>query len=768
MNLKKHTHSNPIIYLLLLLLLLSSKTFSFSGGSGGDDGGEETPLYRLSVLNGSGSGQFKEGQRVSIFARTPRDDETFLNWGGDGAGFINNINSINTIIIIPDRDVQVIANYETEGSDNGGNDSGDDGGGNGDDDGGNSGGDNGSSREPYLGDPLSIPGTIEAEYFDIGDIEDSYSDFSINNEGDDFRQDTSVDIYENDSGFQVGKTEAGEWLEYTVNVAHSQEYFIIAKAASLHTGGQIQLQIDGNNIAQAKNIIKTHDWRTYDSFALGKTFLSQGEQVLRLNFVTESIFNPNGYVGDLDKLQFIETIPYKETLHLVPGSIEAEFYDYGEDAFKDSESSNRGGELRNDSVDVFKSSSGYKLGGTRAGEFVQYTLKATKDATYYLYVDLASARSGGELHFELNDEPLLETVQMPNTGSFSSFKKKYVGEFDLDKGIHTLKLVFDKNAENDKDIGDVDRIYIADTKAEEAPAKPKIIFETDATKDIDDLAALAMLHELHRKGEIELIAVMQNTDHRVATPCLNNVNRYKGHPNIPIGVLKSNSQNDTTMGSDIYLRNCANKISGALSYNRAKDAVTLYKEILSAHPDNSITIVNTGFLNNMRNLIRSSGGKDLVRRKIHRAILIGGDHSQENRKSPCEFNFCREGRSAITKFTMDNWPGKIVFIGAEVARDVLTGSRYHEQKSRNPVAAAYCSYPKVVSRCTQRSWDQAAVLYAARGAQNHFTVKTFGYNEFDNSGRNTWKTNRDNPDHIYLKRRSSTNDMRRAFEALMY
>ncbi|MFP4366325.1 MAG: hypothetical protein ACLFQA_04445, partial [Bacteroidales bacterium] len=64
----------------------------------------------------------------------------------------------------------------------------------------------------------------------------------------------------------------------------------------------------------------------------------------------------------------------------------------------------------------------------------------------------------------------------------------------------------------------------------------KIIFDTDHGGDADDLGALVILHNLHNRGECELLAVMAWTTEQYVIPAMDAVNRYYGNPDIPMGV----------------------------------------------------------------------------------------------------------------------------------------------------------------------------------------------------------------------------------------
>ncbi|OQW96356.1 MAG: hypothetical protein BWK77_05105, partial [Verrucomicrobia bacterium A1] len=73
--------------------------------------------------------------------------------------------------------------------------------------------------------PKAIPGFIQAEDFDTGGEGVGYHDTTAANEGGQYRTGEGVDIAASagaSNGYLVGWAKAGEWIEYTVNVASSQ------------------------------------------------------------------------------------------------------------------------------------------------------------------------------------------------------------------------------------------------------------------------------------------------------------------------------------------------------------------------------------------------------------------------------------------------------------------------------------------------------------------------------------------------------------------
>jgi hypothetical protein len=74
--------------------------------------------------------------------------------------------------------------------------------------------------------PSSIPGTIQAEDFDDGVNGATYRDTTSGNSGGQYRAtDVDIELTSDSNGlYNVGWVFAGEWINYTVNVATAGAY----------------------------------------------------------------------------------------------------------------------------------------------------------------------------------------------------------------------------------------------------------------------------------------------------------------------------------------------------------------------------------------------------------------------------------------------------------------------------------------------------------------------------------------------------------------
>src|SRR5438552_3090900 len=119
------------------------------------------------------------------------------------------------------------------------------------------------SGTPYSGSPAPVPGTIQAENFDNGGEGVGYHDSGSNNMGGAYRQ-TGVDI-ENTSGggYDIGWLAAGEWTNYTVNVASAGTYTVQLRVASPNGGS---LHVGFNTTSHAWNAVtvpSTGGWQNW-------------------------------------------------------------------------------------------------------------------------------------------------------------------------------------------------------------------------------------------------------------------------------------------------------------------------------------------------------------------------------------------------------------------------------------------------------------------------------------------------------------------------
>lgn len=141
-----------------------------------------------------------------------------------------------------------------------------------------------TQQDPFEGTPFRIPGLIQAENYDMGANGVAYSDKSPGNKFNVYRND-DVDVEtstDEGGGFNLGDTQVGEWVEYTINVQEEGFYDLESRVATNMGGTSFHLEIDGQNISGKIDVPNTGGWQTWSTIKTEKIYLKAGEQVLRL------------------------------------------------------------------------------------------------------------------------------------------------------------------------------------------------------------------------------------------------------------------------------------------------------------------------------------------------------------------------------------------------------------------------------------------------------------------------------------------------------
>jgi len=169
-------------------------------------------------------------------------------------------------------------------------------------------------RTPY-GQPVSLPGTLQAENYDNGGDGVTYHDNESTNQGDaSFRTGEGVDVVKGNGGKAIGYTNTDEWLEYTVDITKTGYYYYHAVASSGTTGSGFKLSLNTDNglVDITPNIsvpqTASSNWDTYTTLS-GKTVipLQEGRHIIRLTITGSSC--------NIDKVSF-DHIQVDESLDL--------------------------------------------------------------------------------------------------------------------------------------------------------------------------------------------------------------------------------------------------------------------------------------------------------------------------------------------------------------------------------------------------------------------------------------------------------------------
>ncbi len=279
------------------------------------------------------------------------------------------------------------------------------------------------------------------------------------------------------------------------------------------------------------------------------------------------------------------------------------------------------------------------------------------------------------------------------------------------------------------------------TSGDKTQGALSVIFDTDMGPDYDDVGAITLLHAFADSGQVRILATIASTTYPRVGPVLSVLNTYFGRPAIPIGVPKGAavSEADRQHWSDTLVARYPHAVR---SNDELPDAVTLYRRILAAQPDRSVTLITVGFFTNLANLLSSGPdaasrltGRELVGRKVKQLVSMAGKFPTGR-----EFNIHMDTKAAQS--VAADWPTPVLFSGFEIGEKIKTGLPLVQNQAiqHSPVKDVFrISIPLDKNDAAGRmSWDQTAVLVAVKGYAPYYTLKT-GRLVVQDDGSNTWQ-----------------------------
>lgn len=190
-------------------------------------------------------------------------------------------------------------------------------------------------------------------------------------------------------------------------------------------------------------------------------FATNALMQLAENYKMENVNVKPGVVDAMFRqVQSNETKPYKK--HTIPGRIHATEYDMGTNNFAYSDTDfmnlwvstgersewNKGRKMRNDGVDIQtctdSSTNGFEVFDIKDGEWLLFTVDVTKPGSYQVAIRYSSVEDLGKLHLEIDGKTTSPSIDLEKTGADDLYKTVTLSDVDLEKGMHKIKVVFEK------------------------------------------------------------------------------------------------------------------------------------------------------------------------------------------------------------------------------------------------------------------------------------------------------------------------------------
>lgn len=294
-------------------------------------------------------------------------------------------------------------------------------------------------------------------------------------------------------------------------------------------------------------------------------------------------------------------------------------------------------------------------------------------------------------------------------------------------------------------------------------APVKLIFDTDMDSDCDDVGALAMLHALADRREVDLLATILSGPNPWSPACTDAVNTFFGRPDLPLGRYVG----PIPISPSRYAQKIAERFPH--DTRRLEDvpaAAPLYRQLLLAQPDASVVILTVGDLSNLAALLKLPAddtatpalpsGLDVITRKVREWVCMGGNFIGKPAHDDLKLsnnNFTVDKVSS--HYAITHWPAAvpITFVGREIGSvpsGLKAGARLAKLPRDHIVRVAYEHYFNGTPQ-DRHIADQTAVLYAARGHRDYWDIELKGYMDLAPDNTFTWRYDQNR--HRYLLKR---------------
>ena len=249
--------------------------------------------------------------------------------------------------------------------------------------------------------------------------------------------------------------------------------------------------------------------------------------------------------------------------------------------------------------------------------------------------------------------------------------------------------------------------------AKSVPIKRKMILGTDWHTDCDDAVAIRILAWAHTHRVVDLLGVSIDSATEYSVSSLRAFLQCEGIGEVPVAIDHNAYDYE---GPARYQPRLAAMETAPFQNDGCEESLHLYRRLL-AGADEKVDIIEIGFCQVLADLLKSEPdeysplcGLELVRQKVGRLWIMGGDWSREPGK---EFNFSYKPKARVAAHeVLALCPVEVILLGFEAGADVICGGILGALSPRDVLYQAMCDWGAENGRS---SWDPLTVYMACVG-----------------------------------------------------
>ena len=278
----------------------------------------------------------------------------------------------------------------------------------------------------------------------------------------------------------------------------------------------------------------------------------------------------------------------------------------------------------------------------------------------------------------------------------------------------------------------------------------RVILDCDMGSSTDDLFALMMLYRYMDMKRCTLLGVIVDRMDRANADAVDVMNNYYGYPDLPIGLEKAGVK-DPHVYIPYHNMAYARDVDGNILFKRTvgdngeyMDGYKLYRKLLAAQPDKSVTIASIGFVTCLSRLLQSGpdeysplSGVELVSRKVKNIYCMGGVFGDSFEH---DYNFTAAIDFSLKFFEL--WPKDIdiVFSPGEVGDPLYySAANIIADMSWTDAHPIKWIYEYLTEDKFQKMWDPLAVINAVEGDDIFYKLSPRGFVTLTPTGETIFK-----------------------------